>query len=208
MLSLDEACLESYLDDTRLESCAGYDEIDPFDGCLVLEGEKQEGEACSAHRELSGIDHLVNECEEDLRCLIGVCAASLPPYGSQVGDACDPTVPGACPAGFLSDIYCADDGVCRPHAREGEACSSPYGCFDPELETLLYCRFEGADVGTCAPAVEIGGVCDPRDHAPCMPMIDGMTVRDAWCDPATETCILGPGAAVCEHLADPFAWPD
>jgi hypothetical protein len=209
-LELDAECFEAFLEDSRIDACADFGDLVSLADCTSLRGSKKEGEPCSAYSELLS-PLSINECEEELFCLVGTCVRytpMIPIPRKQPGERCDVSFPASC--GIFVPTHCGNDGICRESAGENEPCTSPFGCAEPG--SALYCRFGGEEVGTCVPRVEVGGACDPMDHWTCLGVVSedasgGASVGAAWCDVSTRTCAEGRAPAVCESVTNPAAWP-
>lgn len=180
--------------------CAPLDTWSTVDRCPLLSREGKEGDPCSAHLDLPLA--FVDDCADGLTCSHGSCRSTPTPLpGKSEGSSCNSEVPTTCGA---IDLYCGDDDVCHVTGLSGEECVSAYDCY--EDTAILYCAGVSTGDGVCAPKPLLGEACDPLDYYPCAPNATGKTTA-TWCDPASNTCVVGNGPAACEALGVPFAWP-
>lgn len=210
-LVADSSCLDEFREGLESECTLLSDQLeDGAETCVVLAGDRGEGDSCARHAELPAI--AVSECADGLFChASGRCVASDPVSLSVAGDPCDPTSNGRCVAAGLDDLYCAADGVCREASDEGEPCDSPFGCENDSVTDdfrLLYCEGLGSGAtGICARTSLVDEICDPLDPSPCAVNGGGdLEGFEGWCDPSVNVCRLD-GPAVCAAFDDPLAWP-
>jgi hypothetical protein len=113
------------------------------------------------------------QCQYDLRCVQGACGSPL-----VEGAACAP-----------DDVVCdfglgCLDGVCKPLLVEGEACTANEECLgefcDGDLDVNGSVRN-----GHC-----LGGGPILRTGEACGPDVDGECDDNAFCDSATQRCVL------------------
>lgn len=144
------------------------------DACLA-DGECEDGAFCD--RSL---------CDGEDACCGGVC--SREPVRAAIGEDCSQR---ACVEG----AYCDEGGEdgddalprCRARRDNGEDCTSSRECKDGQR-----CSGEGEE-GKCYILAKVGERCNPDLDVACRSL-------DAWCDPATSTCVRLPGAG--EPCAD------
>lgn len=180
--TLDENCLEQWLESPLFTQCPTELSADPIPSCKVLTGHANEGSACGPGNLLGLVPG--GGCGEGLMCSLGGHCTSTADEPLQAGDTCN--------AGFyLScndvDLYCAPEGVCVTRAPDGEACDSYESC-----SLTSYC----SATGTCTPREPLGAACDPMASGR---SCDPAGAPNVWCNPATLVCEAGE-PFVCRGL--------
>ena len=202
---LSSDCFDEVVEGESLHDCTLVETSPEQWSCTVLRGPRQLGDSCSDYN-LEVPPFTVNECQEGLYCLDGVCAheGSIGPARDD-GDACFADQATSC---HDATLYCSADGVCRPRPLEGEACDSPFACvqdWQPD-GTSLYCQGVLTNgVGVCTRKSLVGAPCDPVDWNPCVESEDPATLR-ASCDPLARVC-RAEAPAVCLLTDFPNARP-
>lgn len=151
----------------------------------MFRGSAQEGDACLADGECAdGAFCDRSLCDGEDACCGGVCSPE--PVRARIGDDCSQR---AC----VDEAYCDDSGGeggeggaeallprCKARRDNGEACTSSRECKDGQR-----CSGEGEE-GKCYILAKLGERCNPDLDVACLSL-------DAWCDPATSTCVRLPG---------------
>lgn len=190
-LVLDSACLEVGLESEIVQECPTWPWRPEDLPCAILRGTKEQGQPCKSYSTLQPLS--VSDCNEGLFCYDGTCQAELPPIPAKLpGDLC--TKDAGCGA---VDLYCGQDQTCHSLRTSGQSCDDYLACGNG-----LYCEGLGAGTtGICAPRVETGGACNPKDWGGCESPDFPNSVY--WCDSQTSTCAPGQ-PAVC-RLTHPAA---